>query len=1069
MRTKSKTLVCLLLGLVMLLSLAGFGIVAFADDVVGKQATADASAFDSNGWYTQAAYLALDDRTYGLREGDALLDRTDAPNDGYLGYVAPESGQGYTQIATFDGAKITNNTKLDVTKPISLEIGIQPATSHSWRMLHLYDSEDMKTKYYAATESTTPFGILLQEVADEAEVYINGAKQTLANETNVATLNVTNTKTLSNATYIMHYINVEIGTDKTQVFIDDALIGEFTSVTRASFPSGNVTAVLQFSGGGGDPWVAASAFDPFVVSSASVFNTINVKTFKDDLTIGLSKPVSEVKVNAKGGDKVLEKDTDYTVDGNKITIKNEFLTGQSEGYFDVNTTFTFTSSEDPARTTALNYTVLYYNPPVYEQAKTTIIKEALTEDVTFTVDYENNETYGMTVNGETLAAENYSATWAADKITVTLKQDYLNKLTHGVYTFELSTLAGKVSHVVYRNEKDNQWIPVGNGTTSDQSVASAVDNGKGSTTFNIGFLGNIYYSESLDVTKTIYIEFDMNKVVSDPNPHGWIAIGLHSDISQVMSMNEANSEDRLTFLYGHAKGEFQCAGVLANAIFKPEYVNQNGPQLFAIDLAEANPDGTTKEGQMTTLYFNGQKVFETDTKNQATFAKGCFLGVYSAVDVLNVTTRTNPASPAANTYGLEYTLGADTDVSLDLYNTTAVSAVKYGDETLTADTDYTFADGKLTIKGSYLKTIAYADIMNFTVVADGVEVPVNVKALCEVSADKAAIAAVGTEGAVYENAFGGKAVTSVVDMDTVKALTADTDYTFADGKLTIKAAYFTENKTYSFAVVTEDGLYFALATAEDYKDGWANKGSAETGTVKDGVLSVEGESNYLSEEFIDLTAGAVAFKVNITNVNGYFLNGLTGTSNAHVAVYLYDLYSGNTLTVELHANDDPETAQAGAYLGYLVLTVRDKNGNNVYVNNTAIADSTQFLDGSVIGENTLVFRVENGSVVVELGDMSYYFNGIGNTVLTDLRLGVSSTANVEEEKMAFSITETEVPSGDVDKPMDDPTDDGKEEPADNGWIIAVCVVAGVVVIGGVIAAVIIIKKKKANKSSGDNE
>ena len=1062
MRTKSKTLVCLLLGLVMLLSLAGFGIVAFADDVVGKQATADASAFDSNGWYTQTAYLALEDRTYGLREGNALLNRADAPNDGYLGYVAPESGQGYTQIATFDGAKITNNTKLDVTKPISLEIGIQPGSAHGWRMLHLYDSEDMKTKYYAATETNTPFGILLQEVADEAEVYINGAKQTLANEKDVATLNVTNTKTLSNATYIMHYINVEIGTDKTQVFIDDVLIGEFASVTRADFPSGNVTAVLQFSGGGGDPWVAAGAFDPFVVSSASVFNTINVKTFKDDLTIGLSKPVSEVKVNAKGGEKVLEKGTDYTVDGNKITITNEFLTGQSEGYFDVNTTFTFTSDEDSARTTALNYTVLYYNPPVYEQAKTTIVKGALTEDVTFTVDYENsNETYGMTVNGTALEADKYTATWADDKITVTLDKDYLTGLTHGVYTFELSTLAGKVSHVVYRNTKDNQWIPVGNGTTSDQSEATAVDNGKGSTTFNIGFLGNIYYSESLDVTKTIYIEFDMNKVVSDPNPHGWIAIGLHSDVSQVMSMNEANSEDRLTFLYGHAKGEFQCGGVLANAIFKAEYINQNGPQLFAIDLAEANPDGTTKEGQMTTLYFNGQKVFETDTRNQATFEKGCFLGVFSAVDVLNVTTRTNPASPAANTYGLEYTLGANTDVSFNLYNTTAVSEVKYGDEKLAADA-YSFdaATGKLTIKGSYLQTIAYADVMRFTVVADGVELKANIKALCEVSADKSAVAAVGENGAVFENAFDGKTVTSVVDMDTMEELTSS-QFTFEDGKLTVAKEYFTENKTYSFAVVAGDDLYFAMAIAEKYENGWANKGSAETGTVKDGVLSVEGEGNYLSEEFIDLTAGAVAFKVNITNVNGYFLNGLTGTSNAHVAVYLYDLYSGNTLTVEIHANDDPETAQAGAYLGYLVLTVRDKNGNNVYVNNTAIPDSKNFHDGSVIGENTLVFRVENGSVVVELGGMPYYFNSVGNTVLTDLRLGVSSTADVEEEKMAFSVTETEVPSGDVHEP----TDGGKDEPADNGWIIIVCVVAAVVV-AGVVAAVVIVRKKKAGKTSG---
>lgn len=49
MRTKSKTLVCLLLGLVMLLSLAGFGIVAFAE----SQAEQPETAFDSNGWFKQ--------------------------------------------------------------------------------------------------------------------------------------------------------------------------------------------------------------------------------------------------------------------------------------------------------------------------------------------------------------------------------------------------------------------------------------------------------------------------------------------------------------------------------------------------------------------------------------------------------------------------------------------------------------------------------------------------------------------------------------------------------------------------------------------------------------------------------------------------------------------------------------------------------------------------------------------------------------------------------------------------------------------------------------------------------
>lgn len=1059
MRTKSKTLVCLLLGLVMLLSLAGFGIVAFADDVVGKQATADASAFDSNGWYTQAAYQALEDKTYALREGAALIEQ---PNGGYLGYASPEAAQGYTEFASFAEGKIMNNTKFDVTKTINFEIGIMAGNDHSWRMFNLYDSDSVGTKYYASTEANTPFGVLIHNNADKAEVYINGTKQTLANEADVMELNTEKTIKLTQGTYILHYVSIDIGTDKTSIYIDDVLLGEFENITQASFPSGTANAVMHFSGGGGSPWVAMNHFDPFVVSSASTLGSINVKTFEDDLTIGLSKPVSEVKVNATDGDVVLEKGTDYTVDGNKITITNEFLTEKAEGYFDVNTVFTFTSDEDPARSAVLNYQVLYYNPPVYEQAKTTIVKGELAEDVTFTVDYENNETYGMTVNGTALEADKYTATWADDKITVTLDKDYLTGLTHGVYTFELSTLAGKVSHVVYRNEKDNEWIPVGNGTTSDESEITAVDNEKGSTTFNIGFLSNIYYSESLDVTKTIYIEFDMNKVISDVNPHGWIAIGLHSDISQVMSMTETNGEDRLTFLYGHAKGEFQCAGVLANAIFKAEYINQNGPQLFAIDLAEANPDGTTKEGQMTTLYFNGQKVFETDTKNQATFAKGCFLGVFSAVDVLNVTTRTNPASPAANTYGLEYTLGAATDVSFNIYNAAAVSAVKYGDEQLAADA-YSFdaATGKLTIKGSYLQTIAYADMMNFTVVADGVELEVNIEALCEVSADKSVIATVGADGVVYENAFGGKAVTTVLDMDTQTELTAS-QFTFADGKLTIDAAYFTENKTYSFAVVTEDGLYFAMAIAEDYEDGWTKKDGAGTGTFADGKFSVKGEGNFLSEEFIDLTAEEVAYTLTIDTLNGYFLNGQTGSSNANVSIYFYDLYTGNTLIIEIHANVDPATATEGAYLGYIVLAVRDKAGNPVYVNNTAVADATSFYDGSVIGENTVSIRYENNSLIVALNGVDNYFNGIGDTVLTDLRMGVSTTADVEGVQNAFTVSVKETGgTSDVDKP----------DQTDNTWIIVVCVVAAVVVIG-VVVAVVIVRKKKAGKPSdngGNNE
>lgn len=1054
MRTKSKTLVCLLLGLVMLLSLAGFGIVAFADDVVGKQATADASAFDSNGWYTQAAYQALEDKTYALREGAALVGQ---PSDGYLGYVAPEAAQGYTQFASFAEGKIMNNKKLSVNEPISLEIGIQADGGHSWRMFNLYDSDSVGTKYYASTEANTPFGVLIHNNADKAEVYINGTKQTLVNEADVVELSTNNTKTLTQGTYIMHYVNIEIGADKTQVFIDDVLIGEFADVTRTSFPSGTVNAVMHFSGGGGAPWVAASAFNPFTVFKSSVASGTAVKALEwdQDITLNLTGPAAKISVtNAKGQVVELTKDTDYTVSGNTVTLKAAAISGKEFGFYPLDTQFVITSDDE--RTTTFGLTIQYAEPPalVTEQTAPQMVAEDLTADLAIGVTYERDETYTVLLDGEALTeTDDYTAAWAANTITLTLKKELINGLEQGLHTFELQTMAGSVEYKVFRKTAQNEWVNADtmdektDGVTGDGAPESVTKDGAGNTTVHMGMLSRVYYSEPIDLSETLYLELDINKLEKGSG-HGWFVIGLTSDITQLATFSEAATKNYLSFLYDHTKGEFQCPNFVSDlpTQAKPEYINQNGPQLFSFTI--------TDEGTVVT--FNGKQIWDTDVWTLDSFAGGkAYLGIFSGTGTLDITTRTNPASPAANTYGLEYTLGADTDVSFDLYNTTAVSAVKYGDETLTANTDYTFADGKLTIKGSYLQTIAYADVMRFTVVADGVELKANIKALCEVSADKSAVAAVGENGAVFENAFDGKTVTSVVDMDTMEELTSS-QFTFEGGKLTVAKEYFTENKTYSFAVVAGDDLYFAMAIAEKYENGWAQKGGTGTGTYDDGVFSVKGEGNYLYEQLIDLTEGEVSYTLTIDALNGYYLNGLTGSSNAHVAVYLSDVYSGNTLTVEIHANVDPATAEEGAYLGYVVLSVRDKNGNNVYVNNTAIADNKTFHDGSVIGENTIGFRYEGNSLIVTLNDTEYSFlNGIGNTVLTDLRMGVSATADVGGEQNAFSIGVKDGGSAPSEP----------SEPEDSTWIIIVCVVAAVVVIGAV-AAVVIVRKKKAGKTSG---
>lgn len=1060
MRTKSKTLVCLLLALVMLLSLAGLGILSFADDVVGKQATADASAFDGNGWYTQAAFNAEADKTNWIS--------TD-PNVGYLGNVAPELIGGYTAMASHANGKIINRNKLSVAEEISFEVGMEPGEGdRTNRFIHFVDSGSIGT-YLGLNERNTKFAISLNNAESYAnktdpmikvEVYVNGAKQVLENEEDVYTVAPTS-KTIWNGAKDTVFVSVKFGAEKSTVSINNEVIAELDSIKTTDFASGNVQTVVDFWGGGGAPWVYFSAFNPFTVFKSSVASgtAILVKQWDKDIVLEFTQAVTKISVtNAKEEVVELVKDTDYTVNGNAVTLKAETITGKGTDYYPLNTQFVFTSADD--RTTTYNLQILYADPPALaeEQTAPQMVEKALAEDLKIDIDYEREETYTVLLDGEELTAtDDYTATWASNTITLVLKKEVVNGLEQGLHTFTLKTMAGSVEYKVFRKTAQDEWVNAetmddkADGVASDGNPESVVKDDAGNTTMHMGMLSRVYYSEPIDLSETLYLELDINKLEKGSG-HGWFVIGLTSDVTQLATFDQGATKTLLSLLYDHTKGEFQCPNFVSDlpTQAKPEYINQNGPQLFAFTI--------TAEGTIVT--FNGQQIWNTDVWTLESFAGGkAYIGIFSGTGTLDITTRTNPASPAANTYGLEYTLGTNTDVSFPLYNTSAVTAVKYGDKTLAANTDYTFADGKLTIKGSYLQTIAYADMMRFTVVADGAELKANVKALCEVSADKSAVTTVGENGAVFENAFGGKTVTSVVDMDTLETLTAS-QFTFADGKLTISKDYFTENKTYSFAVVTDDSLYFAMAIAEDYENGWAQKSGSGTGTNKDGLFSVKGEGNYLSEQLIDLTAGEIGYTLTIDKLNGYYLNGQTGSSSAHVAVYLYDLYSGNTLTFEIHANVDPASAEEGAYLGYIVLTVRDKNGNSVYVNNTAIADSTNFHDGSVIGENTVGFRYENNSLVASLNGTDYYFNGIGNTVLTDLRMGVSTTADVNGEQNAFSIKEKTA--------GEDPVNPSEPVKTGCGGSLSFgSVIGAFVLLAG--AAAVTVKKKKKDKASGQDE
>ena len=80
------------------------------------------------------------------------------------------------------------------------------------------------------------------------------------------------------------------------------------------------------------------------------------------------------------------------------------------------------------------------------------------------------------------------------------------------------------------------------------------------------------------------------------------------------------------------------------------------------------------------------------------------------------------------------------------------------------------------------------------------------------SQEKAVCAYAGTNGAAFDKTYAGKTVQKVIDTATTMELVKDTDYEVAaDGTLTVRKSYMTEEKVYSFAVLTEDGLSYVIA------------------------------------------------------------------------------------------------------------------------------------------------------------------------------------------------------------------------------------------------------------------
>ena len=173
------------------------------------------------------------------------------------------------------------------------------------------------------------------------------------------------------------------------------------------------------------------------------------------------------------------------------------------------------------RTTTYNLQILYADPPALaeEQTAPQIVEEALAAGLTLDITYEREEDYTVLLDGEELTAtDDYTVAWASNTITLALKKEVVNGLEQGLHTFTLKTMAGSVEYKVFRKTAQDEWVNAGTmddkagGVASDGNPESVVKDGAGNTTVHMGMLSRVYYSEPIDLSETLYLELDINKL-----------------------------------------------------------------------------------------------------------------------------------------------------------------------------------------------------------------------------------------------------------------------------------------------------------------------------------------------------------------------------------------------------------------------------------------------------------------------------------------------------------------------------------------------------------------------------
>ncbi len=514
----------------------------------------------------------------------------------------------------------------------------------------------------------------------------------------------------------------------------------------------------------------------------------------------------------------------------------------------------------------------------------------------------------------------------------------------------------------------------------------------------------VYYSEAVDVTKPIFVEF--NGLPETENV--WVMFNVAKSLKQMDYFKDGvTAESALQAIFFTGRSDLQKLHGFAD--MKSTNANYNATKktnnVIEVFFGNDSTDGYMK--------INGDKI-DGLTMKQSDFPSGkAYIGWFNAHPAnfnFKLNTHVNAIAIDSNDdskYAMDLAEAKDFTVKLCNYAETDTIQLKSGGETLTSGTDYAFdaKTGELTVKAAYFQRIMFSKEGVFSVWNDTAKTGTQFTLTYTSSKMKDSRIAFATKGNVSDATFAfpeGVTVANVLDGNSDPL--AQDKWAFANGTLTVKKeAIGDKYGATEFIALAGSDLYPLYVYVQDFADGGCKTSGDGTVASGNGAYLVNGDASYMFMQSHNLNSGLTA-KVDFKAVPGYYNSGRNYTKTGYVRFSFFDPFSGNTFVYTLYTNyvDDEVTATDTAL--YREYSMTDEAGNTVIAASSGAVNINRSENASALGVHSVKFVAKEGSLEITVDNArAITVSGLGAFNLSASILTVTTPATQGDDAMTLGL------------------------------------------------------------------